>query len=174
MQKTKNYSICMRRIGLYVMFITALFSACSDRRPAPQTPEIQVAERLIWRNPDSCRQILASINYDSLPLSEQMYWQLLHEHANQKGYLPTSPDSIMPIVINYFTQTENYRYVSEAYYVQGFQYIALSQYEKAILSLKWAENYINRLDTLEPYAGLVYYRLGSISVPLKSGRIKNQ
>lgn len=160
--KIKTYStlkVC--HIPLVIVLII-LLSACSDEQSVPQTPELQVAEGLIWRNPDSCRQILASINYDSLPLSEQMYWYLLHEHANQKGYLPTSPDSIMPIIINYFTQTNNYRYLSEAYYVQGLQYMAVAQYNKAVLALKHAENYIDYLDSLEPYAGLIYYRLGNV------------
>lgn len=162
MQKSKNYSNGTLYAGLCLTMIIAFLSACSDIQQTPQTPEIQAAEGLIWRNPDSCRLILASINYNSLPLSEQMYWHLLHEHANQKGNLPTSSDSIMPIIINYFTQTNNYRYLGKAYYVQGMEFLLQSRYKDAIRALKVAETNIPYLDTIEPYAGLIYYRLGYV------------
>ncbi len=160
--KTKSYSTIRVYIASIITTLIILLSACSNEQPAPQTPEIRVAEGLIWRNPDSCRQILASIDYYSLPFSEQMYWQLLHEHANQKGRLLTSPDSIMPMVIDYFAATNNYRYLGEAYYVQGLQYNFLLRHREAVLSLKYAETYIPYQDTLQPYIGMIYYKLGKV------------
>lgn len=40
--------------------------------------------------------------------------------------------------------------------------MAIAQYNKAVLALKHAENYIDYLDSSEPYAGLIYYRLGNV------------
>ena len=162
MQKTNTYSTLRVYVASLAAILIVLLSACSDKQPAPQTPALQVAEGLIWRNPDSCRLVLASINYDSLPFSEQIYWHLLHEHANQKGRLSTSPDSIMPMVIAHFAATNNYRYLGEAYYVQGLQYNFLLRHRDAVLSLKHAETYIPYQDTLQPYIGMIYYKLGKV------------
>lgn len=163
--KTKTYSTGVVLMMVLICLLSVScerVSVCFDGHNTPQTAEIRAAEEIIWSNPDSCRRLLASVRYDSLPLAEQMYWHLLHEHANQKGYLPTSPDSIMPMVIAYFSKAKNYRYLGEAYYVQGLQYNFLLRHKDAMHALKNAEMYIPYQDTLEPYAGMIYYKLGKV------------
>lgn len=144
-----------------VCIITCLSIACSNSKQ-PVTPAVLQAESLIWADSDSARRVLEQISYDSLPQSEQMYWQLLHQHtAIRLGY-PVSPDSIMSQVVNYFATHGNKKYLGEALYVQGVEYYLLNQYNDAILYLKLAEDCIAALDTAEPYVGMIYYMQGSV------------
>lgn len=144
-----------------ICIIACLSIACSDRK-RPVTPAIGEVEGLIWTDADSARCILERISQDSLPQSEQMYWQLLYQHtAIRLGY-PVSPDSVMSQVVNYFATHGNKKYLGEALYVQGVEYYLLNQYNDAILCLKQAEDHIAALDTAEPYIGMIHYMQGKI------------
>ena len=158
----KTYSVQTSLLSILLFVLTCSLSGCYTNSNHPKNHAILEAESLLWTAPDSSKAILAAIDQDSLPYSEQMYWYLLHEHANLKLQKSISPDSIMTTVIAYFVQTNNFHYLGEAYYVQGVEYSVLRQYKEAIQSLKQAERMIAHMDTIEPYIGMIYYKLGEI------------
>ena len=124
--------------------------------------DILHANALIEAHPDSTLAILASINLDSLPENAQMHWYLLHEYASLKLWKPVSPDTIMPIVVDYFQRIGDKKHLCEALYVQGAEYEHTLRVNNAMWCLKEAEQYIPYLDTVSSVAGLIYYIEGAI------------
>lgn len=124
--------------------------------------QILHANALIEAHPDSTLAILAAINPDSLPENDQMHWYLLHEYASLKLWKPVSPDTIMPIVVNYFQRIGDKKHLCEALYIQGAEYEHTNQCQEAMRCLKEAEQYIPYLDSTESFAGLIYLIQGAI------------
>lgn len=124
--------------------------------------QILYANALIEDQPDSTLAILASINPDTLSENDQMHWYLLHEYASLKLWGPVSPDTIMPVVVDYFRRIDDKKHLCEALYVQGAEYEHTNRCQEAMLCLKEAEQYIPYLDSTESFAGLIYLIQGAI------------
>lgn len=127
-----------------------------------QNVHIMRADSLIESRPDSTMAILASISDDSLPENDKIYRYLLREYASLKLWQPVSPDSIMPMVVDYYQRTKDKKHLCKALYVQGAEYEHTMHYQKAMLCLKEAEQYIPYTDSTESLAGLIYMIEGAI------------
>lgn len=86
-----------------------------------------------------------------------MHWYLLHEYASLKLWEPVSPDTIMPIVVDYFQRIGDKKHLCKALYVQGAEYEHTLRVNNAMWCLKETEQYIPYLDTVSSVAGLIYY-----------------
>lgn len=91
-----------------------------------------------------------------------MYWYLLHEYASLKLWQPVSPDSVMPIVVDYFQRINDKKHLCKALYIQGAEYEHTLCNQKAISCLKEAEQYILYVDSAESFAGLIYFIEGAV------------
>lgn len=123
---------------------------------------IMRADSLIESRPDSTVAILASIGDDSLPENDKIYRYLLQEYASLKLWQPVSPDSIMPIVVDYYQRTKDKKHLCKALYVQGAEYEHTAHTKEAMFCLKEAEQYVGEVDSTESFVGLIYYVEGII------------
>ncbi len=146
------------------LLLTTLVLLVSCNQANISRSQVLLGEKLLWEHPDSALTVLQSIKHPEV-LSEQDYavWCLTIEHARYKLSLPTSPDSIQKIAITYFDKTNSYRYAAEAYYVQGASYAELGQTDKAMTSLKKAEQlFIKSPAVADKQWGLLYNIMGSV------------
>ncbi len=162
MLRKNTYLPCFDTILLFCIFaIVCILGGC-DKRYKMSCTQILHANALIEAHPDSTLAILAAINPDSLPENDQMHWYLLHEYASLKLWKPVSPDTIMPVVVDYFQRIGDKKHLCEALYIQGAEYEHTNRCQKAMLCLKEAEQYIPYLDSTESFAGLIYLIQGAI------------
>ena len=158
--KIKKITFSATRFSL----LTTLLLLMSCHQANTSHTQVLLGEKLLWEHPDSALTILQSIKHPEV-LSEQDYalWCLTIEHARYKLSLTTSPDSIQKIAITYFDKTNNYHYAAEAYYVQGASYAELGQTDKAMTSLKKAEQlFIKSPPVADKQWGLLYNIMGSV------------
>ena len=144
-----------------VLLSCCILSSCKHDVKV-QNVHIMRADSLIESRPDSTMAILASISDDSLPENDKIYRYLLQEYASLKLWQPVSPDSIMPMVVDYYQRTKDKKHLCKALYVQGAEYEHTMHYQKAMLCLKEAEQYIPYTDSTESLAGLIYMIEGAI------------
>ncbi len=146
---------------MYLLVIACVSVACHTKQ-SPATSAVACAESLIWADADSAMRVLEQVSCESLPQDEQAYWFLFYQHSAARLGCPISPDTIMPKVVAYFEAHDNKKYLGEALYVQGIEYYQQNQYNEAISCFKQAENYIDAMDSAEPYIGMIYYMQGKI------------
>lgn len=157
-----TYPPCfVTKFALLFFVSICLLSSCKNSTKL-QSKEILCANSLIEAYPDSCLAILASIDPDTLSENDQMHWYLLHEYASLKLWKPVSPDTIMPVVVDYFQRIGDKQHLCEALYIQGAEYEHTLRVNEAMWCLKEAEQYIPYLDTTSSIAGLIYYIEGAI------------
>ena len=162
MLRKNTYPPCFKMICVVIIFLSICILGGCGNGVKVRNLDIIHANALIEPHPDSTLTILASINPDTLPEYDKMHWYLLHEYASLKLWKPVSPDTIMPIVVDYFQRTGDKQHLCEALYIQGAQYEHTNRCQEAMLCLKEAEQYIPYLDTVSSVAGLIYYIEGAI------------
>lgn len=149
----------------YFCVVAAAILSCSCQTHTATNPTVLQAEALLWHKPDSALLLLETLTKpELLPEADYATSCLVSEHARYKLSLPTSPDSITALAIDYFTKHPNAQYTGEAFYVQGAELAELGYNDRAITSLKQAENYL--LKTENPNTqlmGLLYYVMGMCS-----------
>ena len=137
-----TYPPCFDTILLLCIFIIICILGSCNKQYKISCTQILYANALIEDQPDSTLAILASINPDTLSENDQMHWYLLHEYASLKLWGPVSPDTIMPVVVDYFRRIDDKKHLCEALYVQGAEYEHTNRCQEAMLCLKEAEQYI--------------------------------
>lgn len=118
------------------------------------------AEDLIFSNPDSALLILDSINTSNLGKKEQQYWQLLYEFAHKNEL---TSDSTLRELITFFEKRHYKSELCKAYFVTGLWHWGKLHSGEAVMNLKQSSNYISFLDKKDPFAGMIYYKLGEIA-----------
>ena len=146
----------------FFIFVITLFSGCYRSDVVKDTAYWQEVEHLVWTAPDSVEAIWASFSVDSLPYAEQMRWHLMHEHALLRQRKPVSSDSVMPLVIDFFTRADDDENLAKAFYVQGAGFFLQSRYFEAMASLKEAEARMDCLCDTLPYKCLIYLMEGQV------------
>lgn len=162
----KKHKRILTQNGLIISLVCCLICSISvgcKRSVGPLNEQIMLAESLVWTSPDSSMTILESIDVDSLPYGDQMYWQLEYEHASSRLGLPMSPDTIMETVIQYFKNENLPDFLAKAYYVQAAEYYTLTEYFESMCSAKEAESRLEFLSDTLPYAALTYFLEGAIA-----------
>lgn len=144
-------------ILLFCIFVIACMISSCNNHYNTNVARILYANSQIETHPDSTLAILTSINPDSLPENDQMHWYLLHEYASLKLWEPVSPDTIMPVVVDYFQCIGDKKHLCKALYIQGAEYEHTLRVNDAMWCLKEAEQYIPYLDSTSSVAGLIYY-----------------
>lgn len=139
-------------------FSCLLFSCC--KQTSPVDIQLEQLDSLVWANPDSVRSILDTLNYSAWQKTDQYHLQMLHEFCQLKTNRPLSPDSVMPPIVDYFTQTKNYKLLGEALYIQGAEYEWLSDFTKGTDCLKQAESLLLKYEDNPLFLGMNYYKLG--------------
>lgn len=167
-QKLTTFMRCL------IFVVLACISISCNHRNRCQTPQIRLAESLIWSYPDSARLILEDLDTFSLSETDLMYWHLIHEHASLRIDPTRTHNNVLLMVIDYFRKHKNRRYEGEAHYVYGTECYYSYNYQDAILHLKSAENLIPYMDSLQPYAGLIYIIEGYIAETEELYHIANE
>lgn len=162
MLRKNTYLPCFDTILLFCIFATVCILSSCNKQSKISCTQILHANALIEAHPDSTLAILAAIAPDSLSENDKMHWYLLHEYASLKLWEPVSPDTIMPVVVDYFRRIDDKKHLCEALYVQGAEYEHTNRCQEAMLCLKEAEQYIPYLDSTESFAGLIYLIQGAI------------
>lgn len=135
---------------IQLLLICLLISCCHacHNRPYPHT--MQVADTLVYSNPDSAIMLLAQLK-DSInaePEAAQMYYRLLTVKAKDKAYITHSSDSLILQALYYYEENNDEKHLPEAYYYAGRVYSdlgdapqALAYYQKAAELLEGSTNY---------------------------------
>ena len=110
---------CFKMICVVIIFVSICILGGCGNGVKVRNLDIIHANALIEAHPDSTLAILASINPDSLPENDQMHWYLLHEYASLKLWKPVSPDTIMPVVVDYFQHIGDKKHLCEALLSKG-------------------------------------------------------
>ncbi len=160
--KKISYYPFLLRLVVSAVFAIALFSGCSEGKVVSDAAYWQDVEHLVWTAPDSVEAIWASFSVDSLPYEEQMRWHLMYEHALLRQRKPVSSDSVMPLVIDFFTRADDDENLAKAFYVQGAGFFLQSRYFEAMASLKEAEARMDCLCDTLPYKCLIYLMEGQV------------
>lgn len=134
------------RALLMCLLLTCCY-ACHNK-PYPYT--MQMADTLVYSNPDSAIILLAQLK-DSIntePKSTQMYCRLLTLKAKDKSYISYSLDSLILQILYYYEEKNDKEHLPEAYYYAGRAYSnlgdtpeALVYYLKAVELLEESTNY---------------------------------
>lgn len=132
-------------------------TACQSHNNAEY---FEVADSLLWANPDSCIKYLADAP-TQLSTNDTYVLELMQQHAFFKINHDLQSDSILLDLAEKFTNKHDYRHAGEAYYVLGaYQVIYKDAYEGTDY-LKRAERlFISDKNTPDILLGRTYYLLG--------------
>ncbi len=97
-----TYLPCFDTILLLGIFVIVSISGGCNKQPKISCTQILYADSLIETQPDSTLAILTSLEPDLLPENDKMHWYMLREYASLKLWKPVSPDTIMPVIVDYF------------------------------------------------------------------------
>lgn len=132
------------------LLMCLLLSCCyvCHNKPYPHT--MQMADTLVYSNPDSAIMLLTQLK-DSIntePKSTQMYYRLLTVKAKDKAFITHSSDSLIQQILCYYEEKDDKKILPEAYYYAGRVYSdlgdapqALAYYQKATELLAKSTNY---------------------------------
>lgn len=141
------------------ILLTACLSSCHHTID----PELTAIEAMVWQQPDSALGRLAQRPAEETDSRNRMFHILLDQHARNRAGLETSPDSIMPQLIYYFSRHRDEENLSKAYYVQGTQYLFRHDPTSAMAAMQQAEAHIAALPDSSLYAALIYFCQGYIA-----------
>ena len=163
MTKTNSYYVIKCRFLHTIILSTCLLLVSCKHSNSHDTSIFIQIEQLNYSNPEEALDLLEQMPYDSLSNEEQMRWNLEHEHLLAKLYLPTSPDSIMKKVINYYQKKDDQSNLAKAYYVQGLEYYLQTDYYEAMQAVKEAEARIDLITDTVFKSALIFHLEGMIA-----------
>lgn len=152
----------MRKIRLLLpILLLACICACNNK-PYPQS--IQVADSLVYSNPDSAitllEQLKGSMAFE--PKVTQMYYRLLTIKAKDKAYITHTSDSLIKTVVEYYEEKKDKERLPEAYYYAGRVYRdlgdaprALDYFQKALESSTDSKDY-KLIGMIHNQTGMLY------------------
>lgn len=109
-----------------------LVSSCHSSSRYPE--KILQAEQCMDTYPDSALMLLDSLQTTIFqePKETQMYHHLLTIEARYKCYLPSTTDSLITIVADYYKKRDNRDKLLKAYYLKGCIYDELQDIPRAL------------------------------------------
>lgn len=162
---TKKYRMAKKGIFAAIFYLSfAFFTACRPTA-SPESMLMDRADSLLHQQTDSTLALLAQIpNPAQLPEKDYARWCLLSEHAKYILIRPMSPDSVMPVAIDYYSKTQNKHDLGRCYYVQGSEYAEAGRLAPAMTALKKAEELLLACDPIDSdLVSVTYYRMGYVS-----------
>lgn len=136
--KYNNAQSFMSTTKFLSAIVLLLYCYACGNKPYPHA--MQVADTLMYNNPDSALALLEQLN-DSITAqttATQMYYQLLCTKAKDKAYVIHTSDSLILQILHYYEDKEDEKHLPETYYYAGRVYAdlgdapqALDYYQKA-------------------------------------------
>lgn len=163
MTKTNSYYVIKCGFLHIIILLTCLLLVSCKYSSSHDASIFTQIEQLNYSNPEEALDLLEQMPYDSLSNEEQMRWNLEHEHLQAKLYLPTSPDSIMQEVIDYYQKQDDQSSLAKAYYVQALEYYLQTDYYEAMQAVKEAETRIDLITDTVFKSALIFHLEGMIA-----------
>lgn len=140
--------------------LTALIYILSGCKSHTESDLVRTADSLLWVKPDSCILYIAQ-NNDNITRKDEKRMQLIYEHALFRTYSNNSSDSILYKLCEDFWGSEDYRFLGEAKYLIGAQFVEIGNNFEATEALKEAEYFYRFADDVSPILkGMLYLKLG--------------
>lgn len=119
-------------IFIVYSILLLLVSSCHSSSRYPE--KILQAEQCMDTYPDSALMLLDSLQTTIFqePKETQMYHHLLTIEARYKCYLPSTTDSLITIVADYYKKRDNRHKLLKAYYLKGCIYDELQDIPRAL------------------------------------------
>ena len=143
-----------------VIFLSLVIAGCSAEHSRNAT--LQEAEQLMSQHPDSARNLLASINTDSLTTeADSAYYGLLFTEAAHAGDIVMGDDSLIARSHAYYEKHHNEALLIRSELQHGIALYNLQRTQEAITLLKQAEQQANGTDDHVRF--LLYSVLGDVN-----------
>ena len=151
----------MRKICalILVLFATVIISSCEN---AKINEQMDNAERLMNEKPDSALIILKSLDKNKgLNDSQNARYALLYSQALDKNYIDETNDSLINIVVEYYSENGTAKEKFLSLYYQGRIYYNAYDYAKSIVAYTKAEQLIVEFED-DFIKGLLYNQLAYV------------
>jgi tetratricopeptide (TPR) repeat protein len=149
----------MNRVFTYIFaFLSLSLVGCSI---SPK--DLQTAEQLMETAPDSSLHILQSISHNNyMSESERALYGLLMFQAQDKNFIPLTPDTLIDFSIAYYERKGQKSRLATSYLYKARMYKYASHYEDATMLLMKA---VDNADKTKDHVllGRIYTDLGDIS-----------
>jgi len=147
----------MKKENLIILLLL-LFSVVSCHRYYTQNELILRAERYMDTRPDSSFLILNAIKQpEKLSNADYAAWCLQMSRAKYKLDIPVTSDSLLKVALNYYDNSNLYKYSGLTYYLLGY----ISENNNKDLSIQYYKSAIDKLQNTTEYnqIGLTYFNL---------------
>lgn len=152
MKTERNILLCL------ILFI---ITGCQARFDSDR---LQVADSLLWSNPDSCIQYVEKHLENASSNKERKRLEFIHQHAYYKIYGVIENDTLLANMAETFLQRKEYRNAGEACYLMGIYHTSTGEYFEATSYLKQAEHLLKNSGCIHPnLLGMLYLNLGIAS-----------
>lgn len=140
-----------------MVVIVVILASCN---PHKESAFLQIADSLLWSNPDSCIVYIAE-HLDDTSAKESTRAELIYQHAYFKVTGELENDSILMAMAENSLTRKQLRISGEANYILGAYYVQNGEFFEATLRLKQAERLLSRAAEV-PIAmkGMLYFNLG--------------
>ena len=151
----------MRKL-LYILFIMLILSSVMSCGRSVDK-RLELADSLIWINPDSSLAILEAINRDSLQGEENLaYHALLLTQAQYRNYVTITSDTLISKAVDYYSDNHNRELCTRSLLYKGAVYEDMRKPAEAMKWYKQAEDNADTSDCrnlaqINMRMGLLYY-----------------
>jgi tetratricopeptide (TPR) repeat protein/DNA-binding CsgD family transcriptional regulator len=156
----KNIIESPRHNLLIFTVVVFLFCSCSRKHSTKNGVLLRQAEEMLMQYPDSALRSLQAIEHPK-ELSEAEYanYLLLQVQAHDKTGINIKEDTLMHIPAKFYSKKKDYFKAAQSYLYAGRVSLAQGNNEAAIMSLVYAKDYAEIVDSTR-LLGTIYYNIG--------------
>ena len=118
-----------RFIHIWLVVLLLVVACGSDKH---QLALLDSAETVMTTAPDTALALLDSIDSDRLSRADNARYALLRSQALDKNYIDVTNDSLINIAVEYYHNSQNYRYKGMAYFYMGRICYNKGEYDSAV------------------------------------------
>ena len=135
----------MRKLLYILIFLLTLSFVMSCSRSVDK--RLELADSLMWVNPDSSLAILEAINRDSLQGEENLaYHALLLTQAQFRCYGNCSSDTLINFALDYYSDNHNQEHYTRSLIYKGSYY---EERDNSVEAIKWYKQAEDNADTTD-------------------------
>lgn len=134
-------NMLFRRTRIWMLMLILIFAVSC--RNDEVSEKLQLAEKLIWENPDSVIKVLEGIpSPEILDGKERADYALLLTQAEFRCAIPPTSDSLISIAVEYYKNRKYIDRKAASLLYKGEILMELGKYKEAMITLKEVESYI--------------------------------